>query len=161
MGLLDRYLLRVKRPSANTFAAVHENLREIERHTNALPVPAPTIIPFAGGNVAGNLTAIVKESFTFATARPNTVIAVNMFVDAAVGAAGFGTVFFYAYLDGVAIDTTDYAALNQAAIRAGIGTAYVTTIPVPGNHTLELWAKTTIAAGTANYDQGRFLLWVL
>lgn len=161
MGLLDRYLLRIKRPAPNDFAAVHENLREIERHTNALPVPAPRIIPFAGGAIAGNVTVAVQESFSFATARPNTVIVIELFVDAEVGAAGFGTAFFYAYLDATAIDTTNYAALNQAAVRAGIGTAYVTTIPTPGNHTLELWAKTTIAAGTANYDQGRFLLWVL
>lgn len=161
MGLLDRYLLRIKRPAPNSFDAVHENFREIERHTNALPIPAPRIIKFAGGAIAGNLTVAVQESFSFATARPNTVIVVELFVDAEVGAAGFGTAFFYGYLDGVAIDTTNYAAMQEDARRVGIGTAYSTTLAKPGNHTLELWAKTTIAAGTVNYDQGRFLLWVL
>jgi len=158
MGLLDRYLLKLKRPAENTKGTI-ENLRETERHINRLPVPAPQIIEFDGATSGFALSQL--ETFPFKTRYPNTVIAVELFIDAKSGAPGFGTVFYYAYVDGAPLDFLNFASMNEACVRVGISTGYVTTIVTPGNHTLELWAQTTINGGTADYSHGRFLLWVL
>lgn len=161
MGLLDRYHLRLKRPAPRDFDAVAENFRESERWGNRLPIPAPQIfslspltVPFSG---AGE---VKLQSFDFALAYPNTVLAIDLFVNVTRTVAGGGEAGFHVYIDGADVDSTVAAAMNEAAIHACPSMGYVTTVPLAGSHTLELWGHKTINAGTFDYH-GNLRLWVL
>lgn len=149
MGLLERYFLHIKRPVPADFNAVAENLRQIEHWANILPLPAPQM--FAITDDAVPFTLASMETYIFYTARPNTIITVDLAVEVRRATAGGGSAIFYAYIDGVAIDTDNFAAMNEAAIRVVSSTCYTATIPQAGRHTLELWAEKTINAGVFNY----------
>lgn len=156
MGLLDRYHLHLKRP-AKTLDAAFENLRETERWANVLPLPAPQMFALVGDSVT--FAPTLRESFDFAIARPNTVVAVDLFIDCHEQTPGGGAAIFYGYIDGAPIDANNFCAMNEAAVRAGISTGYVTTIPQAGSHTLELWTERVINAGAFSY-LGNLRLWV-
>lgn len=160
--ILDRYRIKLRRPAPDNFKGVNENLRELERWANLLPIPSVQVFDLTGG-VPASFALSIEESHDFLTAQPNTVVCVDLFIDAVRGAPGFGTVFYFIYIDGQPIDPsnpTSYpATFNENAVRIGIFTGVKTVIPKAGKHTVELWTSTTINAGEAHFDNGSFRVW--
>lgn len=159
MGLLDRYHLHLKRPTADDdWASIRENLREMERWGNLLPIPAVQLFQLTG--FPGLTTSYAKlQSFDFKTARPNTVIIVDLFVDCTVATGGGGSVTFRGAVDGTFLDGFSLATFNEAAVVGTAATGHIGIIVQPGSHTLEVWGKKGIAAGSFTFG-GSARLWV-
>lgn len=157
MGLLDRYRLAVKRPAPKSFEAVAQNIRQIERWANVLPVPELRSIGRSGGFVPFALSQV--DSYNLALGYPNTVLGIDLSVRCTATIAGGGVALFRAYIDGVDVDNGEVAVMHENAEQVTISAHYVTTVVKPGTHTLELWANKTINAGTFTYDAG-FRVWV-
>ncbi len=160
MGLLDRYHLRVKRPAPADFGDVAENVREIERWANILPIPAPQqfelpIVALAYSAVDDPLII----SFDIALAHPNTVLCVDLFINVEAVNPGGGDAKFRIFIDGVNLDANIRATINEAAVHASVAIGYVTTIQQAGTHTLELHGFKTVNAGLFEYH-GAIRLWV-
>lgn len=148
MGILQRYHLKLKRPIADgDWDSVRQNNRVVERWGNLLPIPDVQDFQLTG--LPGLTTSYAKlASFPFKTAHPNTVVCVDLFVLNTVSGAGGGSATYRGAVDGTFLDAYNFAVFNEAAVAATACTGHIGTIPTPGSHTLEVWGKKGINAGS-------------
>lgn len=158
MGILDRYRLHLKRPTADgDWASVRQNLHELERWANILPIPDVQSFQLTG--LPGLTTSYAKLiSLPFRTSKPNTVICADLFVDCAVASGGGGSAIFRGAIDGTFFDAYTFATFNEASVAGTATCGHVGTVLKPGVHELEVWGKKTINAGSFN-KTGAVRLW--